>query len=44
MCPEIYELDPGKFLLAAGLAWQVPLKKTKVKLNLLIDVDINILM
>ena len=27
-CLKIYELDPGKFLSAPGLAWQVALKKT----------------
>ena len=37
MCLEIYELDPTKFLLARGLAWQAALKKIKVKLNLLTD-------
>ena len=40
MCLEIYELDPAKFLSAPGLAWQVALKKTKVKLDLLTDIDI----
>ena len=39
MCLEIYELDPAKFLSAPGLAWQAALKKTKVKLDLLTDVD-----
>ena len=39
MCLEIYELDPAKFLSAPGLAWQECLKKTKVKLDLLIDID-----
>ena len=39
MCLEIYELDPAKFLSAPGLAWQASLKKTKVKLGLLTDVD-----
>ena len=34
MCLEIYETDPAKFLSALGLAWQVALKKTKVKLDL----------
>ena len=38
-CLEIYELDPAKFLSAPGLAWQVALKKTKVKLDLLTDID-----
>ena len=32
---NIYELDPGKFLSAPGLAWQAALKKTKAKLDLL---------
>ena len=34
-----YELDPAHFLLAPGLAWQACLKKTGVKLELLIDND-----
>ena len=39
MCLKIYELDPATFLSALGLAWQTALKKTKVKLDLLIDID-----
>ena len=39
VCLEIYELDPEKFLSARGLAWQAALKKTKVKLSLLTDID-----
>ena len=39
MCLKIYELDPAKFLSAPGLAWQAALKKTKVKLDLLTDID-----
>ena len=39
MCLKIYELDSAKFLLAPGLEWQGVLKKTKVKLNLLTDID-----
>ena len=39
MCREIYELGPAKFLSAPGLAWQAALKKTKVKLDLLTDID-----
>ena len=38
-CIEIYELDPGYFLSALGLAWQACLKKTEVRLELLTDVD-----
>ena len=37
---EIYELDPAKFLSAPGLAWQAPLKKTKVKLDVLTIIDV----
>ena len=33
---KIYELRRACFLTASGLAWQAPLKKNKVKLNLLI--------
>ena len=39
ICFKIYELDPAKFLSAPGLAWQAALKKTKVKLDLLTDID-----
>ena len=40
MCVKIYELDPTKFLSAPGLAWQADLKKTKVKLDLLTDINV----
>ena len=36
---KIYELHPARFLTAPGLAWEAALKKTKVKLELLIDID-----
>ena len=39
MCLSICNLDPVKFLSAAGLAWQGALKKTEVKLELLTDID-----
>ena len=39
MCLKIYELDPARFLAAPGLAWQTILKKAKVKLDLLTDID-----
>ena len=39
MCLQIYHLDSLKFLLTPGLAWQAALKKTKVKLTLLTDID-----
>ena len=38
-CLKFYELDPAKFISAPGLAWQAALKKTKVKLELLTDID-----
>ena len=40
MCLEIYEPNPAQFLSAPRLSWQTPLKKTKVKLDLLTDIDI----
>ena len=39
MCPEIYELDSAHFLSAPGLASEA-LKKTKIRLELLADVDL----
>ena len=39
ICLEIYELDPAHFLSALGLAWQAALKMTKVKSDLLTDID-----
>ena len=38
-CIEIDKLDPAHFLSAPGLAWQACLKKTKVELELLTDID-----
>ena len=40
MCIEIYELDPAKSFSVPGLAWQAIFKKTKVKLDLLTDIDL----
>ena len=37
---EIYELDSAHFLSAPRLAWQAALKKTKIKLDLLSDIDL----
>ena len=38
-CIEICELDHAHFLFAPGLAWQACLKKTEVRLELLIEND-----
>ena len=40
VCLDIYKLDPVKFLSALGSAWQAALKKTKVKLDLLTDINV----
>ena len=39
MCIKVYELDPANFLAAPALAWQACLKKTKVELELITNVD-----
>ena len=39
MCLQIYQLDPAKFLSAPGLVWQAALRKSKVKLRLLTDIN-----
>ena len=36
---EMYELHPPYFLASPGLAWQASLKKAKVKLDLLPNID-----
>ena len=40
MCHKIYERDDARFLSAPRLAWQAALKNTKVKLDLLPDIDL----
>ena len=40
VCLKIYELDTAKFLSVPQLAWQAALKKTKVKLDLLTNINI----
>ena len=39
VCLEICKLDPARFITAAGSVWQAALKKTKVRLDLLTDID-----
>ena len=38
-CIEIYELDPAHFLSAPRLAWQACFKKTRIRLELLTNID-----
>ena len=38
ICFKIHGLDPTHLLTAPGLSWQTALKKTKVKLDLLVDI------
>ena len=42
-CLENNKLDPTKFLSAPGLAEQAASKKTKVKLDLLTDIDMSLM-
>ena len=44
ICLEICEPDPVCFLTAPGLAWQAALKKTKVKLDLLTDINVLLML
>ena len=39
MCLEMCELDPAKYLSGPGLAWPAALKRAKVKLDLLTNID-----
>ena len=39
ICLRIYEFDPARFLTAPGLAWKAALKKIKLKLNLLSNIN-----
>ena len=43
MCLKIYELDLARFPSVPGLSWQASFKKTKVKLDLLTDIDMLLL-
>ena len=40
VCLKIYQLDPAKFVSAPELAWKAALKKTKVELELLTDIEL----
>ena len=39
VCLKNYDLDPAHFYTAPGLAWKACLKKTKIRLELLLDPD-----
>ena len=39
MLLKMYYLDPVKFLLTSGLAWEAALNNTEVKLELLTNID-----
>ena len=39
VCIKNYNLDPSHYYTAPGLAWDAALKVTKVKLELLLDID-----
>ena len=39
-CIEIYELDPTHFLSALGLAWVACFKKTRLRLELLTNINV----
>ena len=41
---KVYKLNRAKFLSAPGLAWQVALKKTIVKLDLLTDINMLLML
>jgi len=39
LCTKIYSLDPAHFFTTPGLSWEAMLKCTKIKLDLLTDID-----
>ena len=39
VCLDDYGLDPANFYMAPGLAWKACLKKTRIRLELLLDLD-----
>ena len=44
ICLEMYEFYSARFLTTAGLAWQSAFKKTKVKLNILTDINMLLIL
>ena len=43
ICLKICELDPAKFPSTPGLPWKAALKKTKLILDLLTDIDMSLM-
>ena len=44
ICLDNYELDPAHFYTTPGLAWKACLKKTKIRLELLLDPDMLLML
>ena len=44
MCLKLYELHPAKPLSGPGLAWQAVLRKAKIKLDLLTDINMFLML
>ena len=42
MCLNYYQLDPCHYLSSPGLSWDAILKMTKIKLELISDVDMHL--
>ena len=42
MCLKIHGLDPTYFLSASGLVCEAAIKKTKIKLDLLTDINMSL--
>jgi len=42
-CLKYYGLDPCHYFTSPGLAWDAALKKSKIKLDLISDIDIQLL-
>ena len=40
LCLELYQLDSVRFLSAPGSAWKAALKRAKVELELLMNIDV----
>ena len=43
LCLEIYQLDLAELFSTPRLAWQVDFKKTKIKLELLTNIDMQLM-